>query len=123
MRVPVWKAGLTACLIVVSATPPAAVALTGATVSPIPPVVASGAEPLALADLEGEAPFARAAIATAHLGADVRLSSARVIVPGGKDVFIPSYVYTFSSEAGYSQSNVAGSGEDIPIYFGSTRDS
>lgn len=80
-------------------------------------------EPLALVDLEGELPFARASIATAHLGADVRLGSSRVIVPGGKDVFIPSYVYTFSSDVGYSQSNVVGSGEDLPIYFGSTRDS
>jgi hypothetical protein len=80
-------------------------------------------EPLALVDLEGEAPFASAAVATAHLGADVRLGAARVIVPGGRDVYLPSYVYTFSSEVGYSQSNVAGSAEDIPIYFGSTRDS
>ena len=44
-------------------------------------------------------------------------------MPGGKDVFIPSYVYTYSSDVGYSQSNVVGSGEDVPIYFGSTRDS
>lgn len=80
-------------------------------------------EPLALVDLEGETPFARAVAVVAHLGADVRLRSARVIVPGGKDVFIPSYVYTFSSDAGYSQSNVAGSSEDVPIFFGSTRDS
>ncbi len=84
---------------------------------------AAGEEPLALVDLEGELPFARAQAATAHLGADVRLRSAKVIVPGGKDVFIPSYVYTFSSDVGYSQSNVSGSSEDIPIYFGSTRDS
>jgi hypothetical protein len=44
-------------------------------------------------------------------------------VPGGRDVFIPSFVYTYSSDVGYSQSNVVGSGEDVPIYFGSTRDS
>ena len=87
------------------------------------PIATPTPQPLALVDLEGEAPFARAAVATAHLGADVRLGSARVIVPGGKDVYLPSYVYTFSSEVGYSQSNVAGSSEDIPIYFGSTRDS
>jgi len=80
-------------------------------------------EPLALVDLEGETPFATASVATAHLGADVRLGSAHVIVPGGKGVYLPSFVYTFSSEVGYSQSNVAGSTEDIPIYFGSTRDS
>jgi len=108
-----------------SPTPSPAVA---ASASPAPqasaaPSPSASTEPLALVDLEGEQPFARGTVATAHLGADVRLGSSRVIVPGGKDVFIPSYVYTFSSDVGYSQSNVAGGGEDVPIYFGSTRDS
>jgi hypothetical protein len=113
----------------------ASFALSGARVTPSSPATPSSAastsspapgataEPLALVDLEGELPFARGSIATAHLGADVRLGSSRVIVPGGRDVFIPSYVYTFSSDVGYSQSNVVGNGEDVPIYFGSTRDS
>src|SRR4029077_3377673 len=41
-----------------------------------------GAQPLALPDVAGEMPFAVAPRATAHLGADVRLERARVIVPG-----------------------------------------
>ena len=107
---------------------PAPVSGTGASPTPNPAETPFAAatptpEPLALVDLEGEQPFATAAVATAHLGADVRLGAARVIVPGGRDVYLPSYVYTFASEVGYSQSNVSGSSEDIPIYFGSTRDS
>lgn len=98
-----------------SPAPAPAPTSTAATATPAP-------EPLALVDLEGETPFASAAVATAHLGADVRLGAARVLVPGGRDVYLPSYVYTFSSDVGYSQSNVTGS-EDIPIYFGSTRNS
>jgi len=104
---------------------PASFDVSGANVAPAPALAPANrpSEPLSLVDLEGETPFARASVAVAHLGADVRLGSSRVIVPGGKDVFIPSYVYTFSSNAGYSQSNVSGSSEDIPIFFGSTRDS
>jgi hypothetical protein len=83
----------------------------------------AGPEPLALPDLGGEQPFATASVAIAHLDADVRLSGARVLVPGGRNVYLPSYVYTFSPEVGYSASNVFGNGEEIPIYYGSTRDS
>jgi hypothetical protein len=83
----------------------------------------TGPEPLALPDLEGEQALATAAEAVAHLDADVRLSAARVLVPGGQPVPLPSFVYTFSSEVGYSASNVAGNGEEIPFYYGSTRDS
>jgi hypothetical protein len=79
------------------------------------------AEPLALPDLQGELPFADADRAVAHLGADIRLSGAHVLVPGGKNVPLPSYVYTFGSNAGYAASNVAGSSEEVPLYFGSTR--
>lgn len=105
-------------------TPPSAEpSVTSETGAPSQSGTTPAPEPLALVDLEGEAPFASAAVATAHLGADVRLGSARVAVPGGRDVYLPSFVYTFSPEVGYSQSNVSGSSEDIPIYFGSTRDS
>jgi len=101
---------------------PASFAVNGGDIEPSTSVPASP-EPLALPDLAGEPPFADAASAVAHLDADVRLGSARVLVPGGQNVYLPSYVYVFSSEPGYSASNVAGSGEDVPIIFGSTRDS
>ncbi len=87
------------------------------------PDKAQSAEPLALPDLGGELPYAIAASAVAHLGADVRLRGAHVVVPGGRSVFLPSYVYTFSSDTGYVVNNVYGASEDIPIYVGSTRDS
>ncbi|HXM19306.1 MAG TPA: hypothetical protein VN934_10935 [Candidatus Tumulicola sp.] len=80
-------------------------------------------EPLALPDLGGEAPYVVATHAVAHLGGDVRLTNARVLVPSARAVFLPSYVYTYSSDPGYVVSNVAGSGEDVPIFIGSTRDS
>jgi len=107
-----------------SPSPSPTATIAGATPTPTPsPSATPTPQPLALVDLQGETPFATASVATAHLGADVRLGSARVLVPGGKAVFLPSYVYTFSSDVGYSQNNVAGSNEDIPIYVGSTRDS
>jgi hypothetical protein len=81
------------------------------------------AEPLALPDVGSEVPFAVAPRAVAHLGADVRLQRARVLVPGGRAVGLPSYVYTFSSDQGYNVTNIADSGEDVPIVFGSTRNS
>jgi hypothetical protein len=112
--------------LVVLGPTPGSVPFGGVAVAPSPspsPSPGAGIEPLDLVDLQGETPFAQAAAAVAHLGADVRLRSARVLVPGGKDVYIPSYVYTFSSDVGYSQSNVSGGGEDVPIFFGSTRDS
>jgi|GEM_PF-1696350 len=80
-------------------------------------------DPLALPDVSGESPFAIAPRAVAHLGADVRLQRARVLVPGGRTVGLPSYVYTFSSDQGYNVTNIANSGEDVPILFGSTRNS
>ncbi len=85
--------------------------------------IAPGDEPLALPDVGFEHPYARAARVVAHLGADVRLSNAHIIVPGGESVGLPSYVYTFSSNPGYSQTNITTNGEDLPIYFGSTANS
>ncbi len=80
-------------------------------------------QPLALPDVGGELPFAIAQRAVAHLDADVRLERATVLVPGGRAVGLPSYVYTFASEQGYNTSNINTNGEDLPITFGSTRDS
>jgi len=80
-------------------------------------------DPLSLPDTEGEAAFALATGAVAHLGADVRLQDAHVLVPGSRTFFFPSYVYAFSSDPGYVLTNVPGANEDIPVYVGSTRDS
>lgn len=103
---------------------PAAYSIEGTTASPAAPAPQrTEQEPLALPDLGTELPFAQAERAVAHLGADVRLSSAHVLVPGGKDVPIPSYVYMFSSDPGYAASNIANGGEEVPIYYGSTRSS
>jgi hypothetical protein len=90
--------------------------------APAAPAAAAG-DPLALPDLGGESPYALANRAVAHLGGDVRLSNARVLVPGGRAIFLPSYVYTYSSDPGYVVTNIAGSSEDVPILIGSTRDS
>lgn len=79
-------------------------------------------EPLALPDFGEEAPFASAVRAVAHLGADVRLTNAKVLVPGSKSIPLPSYVYTYSSDPGYAVNNLNAS-EDLPVYVGSTRDS
>jgi hypothetical protein len=81
------------------------------------------AQPLALPDVSGELPFALAPRAVAHLDADVRLERATVLVPGGRPVSLPSYVYTFASDPGYNTSNINTNGEDVPITFGSTRNS
>ena len=80
-------------------------------------------EPLALPDLGFEQPYALARRAVAHLGADVRLAAAQIIVPGGESVPLPSYVFTFSSDPGYAISNLNTGSEDVPIYFGSTPNS
>lgn len=80
-------------------------------------------EPLALPDTGFEQPYAVAKRAVAHLDADVRLAGARIIVPGGQSVPLPSYVFTFSSDPGYVVTNINTSGEDIPIYYGSTPNS
>jgi hypothetical protein len=81
------------------------------------------AQPLALPDVSGELPFALTPRAVAHLDADVRLERTTVLVPGGRPVSLPSYVYTFASDPGYNTSNINTNGEDVPITFGSTRDS
>ena len=80
-------------------------------------------EALHLPDTEGETAFALATGAVAHLGADVRLQDAHVLVPGSRTFFFPTYVYTFSSDPGYVLTNVPGANEDVPVYVGSTRDS
>jgi hypothetical protein len=80
-------------------------------------------QPLALPDVSGELPFALSPRAVAHLDADVRLERTTVLVPGGRPVNLPSYVYTFASDPGYNTSNINTNGEDVPITFGSTRNS
>jgi len=80
-------------------------------------------EPLALPDIGFEQPYATAKRAVAHLNADVRLAGARIIVPGGESVPLPSYVFTFSSDPGYAITNLNTGNEDVPIYFGSTPNS
>ncbi|MBV8460323.1 MAG: hypothetical protein JO009_05495 [Candidatus Eremiobacteraeota bacterium] len=97
-------------------------AISGATIGG-PATLAPGSEPLALPDVGLELPYARATAAVAHLGADVRLRNAHVIVPGGESIGFPSYVYSYSSNPGYSNTNINTNGEDLPIYFGSTADS
>jgi hypothetical protein len=88
-----------------------------------PALIGQNDEPLALPDIGFELPYLRGTQAVAHLGADVRMANAHIIVPGGESVGLPSYVYTFSTDPGYSASNVPTSGEDLPIYFGSTPNS
>src|SRR5580704_6873542 len=63
------------------------------------------ADQLAPPDVGHEPPFAIAPRSVAHLGADVRLQRARVLVPGGRAVGLPSYVYTFSSDHPYNVTN------------------
>lgn len=88
----------------------------------LPPADA-GREPLALPETGGEAPFVVARAASVHLGADVRLTDARVIAAGAHAVPLPSFVYTFSPDTGYVVSNIARGGENLPIFIGSTRNS
>ncbi|HXW51075.1 MAG TPA: hypothetical protein VEJ41_03715 [Candidatus Acidoferrales bacterium] len=88
-----------------------------------PTVIGQGQEPLALPDIGFELPYLRGTQAVAHLGADVRMANAHIIVPGGESIGLPSYVYTFSTDPGYSASNVPTNGEDLPIYYGSTPNS
>jgi hypothetical protein len=85
-----------------------------------PTTIGQGEEPLALPDVGFELPYIRATQAVAHLGADVRMANAHIIVPGGESVGLPSFVYTFSTDPGYSTSNVPTNGEDVPVYFGSS---
>jgi hypothetical protein len=80
-------------------------------------------EPLSLPDFGGETAFATATRAVAHVGADVRLSNVKVLLPGARSAPLPSYVYTYSSDSGYVTSNLVGASEDVPWYFGSTRNS
>jgi hypothetical protein len=80
-------------------------------------------QPLLVPDFTGETPFATATRAVAHVGADVRLTDAKVALPGARSLPLPSYVYTYSPDPGYAVSNLTGASEDVPLYFGSTRDS
>jgi hypothetical protein len=80
-------------------------------------------EPLAMPDFGDEIAFASASHAVVHIGADVRLTNTKVLVPGSKSLRLPSYVYMYSSDPGYTVSNFAGASEDVPVYFGSTRNS
>jgi len=109
-------------VLVDSASSPSSMAVDGAAVGG-PAIIAPNTEPLALPDVGFEQPYVRATRAVAHLGADVRLRNARIIVPGGESVALPSYVYTYATSPGYSISNINTNGEDLPIYFGSTADS
>ena len=109
-------------VLVDTASTPSSEAVNGATIGGTA-TIASGAEPLALPDVGFEQPYARASAAVAHLGADVRLRNAHVIVPGGESIGFPSYVYSYASSPGYSNTNISTNGEDLPIYFGSTADS
>lgn len=77
-------------------------------------------DPLAIPAIAYERPYALGSRAVAHLGADVRLANARIVVPGGESIPLPSYVYTFSSDNGYATTNISTGGEDLPIYYGST---
>ena len=109
-------------VLVDSASIPSSVQVDGAKIGG-PAGIEPGDEPLALPDVGSERPFVRARRAVAHLGSDVRLAGARVIVPSGESVALPSYVYTYSSNPGYTASNIFTNGEDLPIYFGSTANS
>ena len=109
-------------VLVDSASSPSSIAIDGSAVGGAA-TIAPNSEPLALPDIGSEQPYVRASRAVAHLGADVRLRNARIIVPGGESVAIPSYVYTYATNPGYSISNINTNGEDLPIYFGSTADS
>jgi len=80
-------------------------------------------EPLSVPDFGGESAWGTATRAVAHVGADVRLSDVQVSLPGVRSAPLPSYVYTYSSAPGYVTSNLLGASEDVPWYFGSTRNS
>jgi hypothetical protein len=80
-------------------------------------------EPLSVPDFGGEVAFATATRAVAHVGADVRLTNVKVLLPGARNAPLPSYVYAYSSDPGYVTSNLIGVSEDVPWYFGSTRNS
>jgi len=109
-------------VLVDTASVPSSIAIHGATIGGAA-TIAPGDDPLALPDVGFEQPYARASAAVAHLGADVRLRNAHVIVPGGESIGFPSYVYSYASSPGYSNTNINTNGEDLPIYFGSTADS
>ncbi len=109
-------------ILVDTASQPSSEAVEGAVIGGAASI-ADGSEPLALPDVGLEQPYVRASRAVAHLGADVRLRNAHIIVPGGESVGLPSYVYSFSSSPGYSNTNVVTNGEDLPIYYGSTSNS
>jgi hypothetical protein len=102
-----------------ASTPPTELVAGGVIGGPV--TIGQGEEPLALPDIGFEQPYIRATQAVAHLGADVRMANAHIIVPGGESVGLPSYVYTYSVDPGYTTTNVPTNGEDVPIYFGSSQ--
>jgi hypothetical protein len=106
-------------ILVDAASQPPDILIDGAAVGG-PVTIGADEEPLALPDVGFETPYIRASAAVAHVGADVRLTNAHIIVPGGESVGLPSFVYTFSTDPGYSTTNVPTNGEDVPIYFGSS---
>jgi len=110
-------------LLVALDEPPMRHVIEGGVIGGEPPPSAQPAEPLTVPDYAGETPFAVASRAVAHVGADVRLTNVKVALPGARSLPLPSYVYTYSSDPGYAISNLAGASEDVPLYFGSTRDS
>jgi len=110
-------------LLVALDEPPQRRVVTGGQIGGEPTGPSPAAEPLHVPDFGNEVPFATARRATAHVGTDVRLSDVRVALPGARSLPLPSYVYTYSSDPGYAISNLAGASEDVPVYFGSTRDS
>ncbi|MBV8172895.1 MAG: hypothetical protein JO219_13290 [Candidatus Eremiobacteraeota bacterium] len=103
--------------------PPRRRVVSGGEIGGEPTGPSAAAEPLPVPDFGDETPFATAHRAVAHVGTDVRLTNVRVALPGARSLPLPSYVYTYSSDPGYAISNLAGASEDVPVYFGSTRDS
>ena len=110
-------------LVALDATPSERPVADGVIGSSIIAPEAAGVEPLALPDFGNEPVFATASRAVAHVGSDVRLTGAKVLVPGSASVSLPSYVYMYSSDPGYTVSNFVGATEDVPLFFGSTRNS
>lgn len=110
-------------LLVALEEPPVRHIVEGGVIDGEPAPNAPQAEPLSIPDFGGETPFATAKRAVAHVGADVRLTDAKVALPGARSLPLPSYVFTYSADPGYAISNLSGASEDVPLYFGSTRDS
>ncbi|MBV8221794.1 MAG: hypothetical protein JO293_00360, partial [Candidatus Eremiobacteraeota bacterium] len=110
-------------LLVALDEPPQRRVVDGGVIGGEPPANPPNAQPLVVPDFSGEAPFAIAARAVAHVGSDVRLTNVKVALPGARSLPLPSYVFTYSTDPGYAVSNLAGASEDVPLYFGSTANS